>query len=1230
MQGFPGGTPDPQQLQATMLAIEQACSLIQLHMNPSEAEKVISALHSSLMPYQACRFILETSQMPNARFQAAGAIGDAAVREWGILADDHKRSLILYCLNYVMEHASSPDGYVQSKVSAVAARLLKRGCFLPMSYKNHSVCGLVGLVFGSYSYSDMEHICRVEFSNQEKAAIFSEVEQSIRGIHGPNRQFAGINFLETLVSEFSPLTASAMGLPKEFHDQCEWSLEVHFLKDFYCWAQAAVFNTADKILNSNVSVPEERACSAALRLMFQILSWNFKHTVEHENLDAKINSGLRSDTINLKKFERSLVKPGSMWRDILISSGHTTWVLNFYTTLRQKYSYDTLWGDSPLAVSCRQLIVQLCSLSGPVFPNDNGDAQIQHLMHILSAAVLWIEPPDVIAASIRNGGSESEFIDGCHVLLSMASLTTGSLFDHLLKSIRQYGTINLLSALTSEAVKSVLDNQSEEETWGSDALDILLETWNVILGDVDADKTPISVDGALAASSLFKVIVESHLKAAADSAFEDTDDTEYFHVSVSKRDEQLALYALIARAAADTTIPYLTQLFSERFARLNQRNGESDPTQTLEELYWLLMITSHVLTDSGEGETLLIPEALQAGFPNVVEAGQHPVVMLSWSVINFSRQCLDPVIRSKYFSPRLMEAVIWFLARWVATYLVPLDVSRQVSGTDIDSVGTNGTQHSRKLLNTFAWENNQGELVLDFVVLISMLALTTYQGENELQTLTCQKLLATVVRRKHTCTYLVQLTWEPDNKIGGYSEKCSTHHSSSCDWQKMLRNPDSWRDLTRAFASGRSLFSLSGRLQRSLAETLACAASCIKDPEASAQYLRDLMGPVAGCLVENASRSDLKSVAHQADVVYMVCCLLERLRGAARAAQPRTQKVLFEMGHTVMNSLLTLLEVYRNESAVVYMILKFVVDFVDGQAVFLDAKETSALVSFSLRLLQIYSSHNIGKFVMLSLSSSLRSESQAEKYKDLRALLRLLTNICSKDLVGFLSESNGEGLPDIAEVIYVGLDIVTPLISLDLLKYPKLGRDYFLLVSHLLEVYPEKVAHLNRDAFARIAGSLEFGLRNQDSDVVERCLGAVNALASYHFKERLEGRSGLNSQIMESEGSNGKLQESISSHFLRLLLQLLLFEDFRMELAGSAADALLPLLFCEQELYQRLVHELLEKQQNPTVKSRLATAFHNLTSSNNLSSSLDRPNRQKFRKNLRAFLADVSGFMQIK
>nr|CAD1836168.1 unnamed protein product [Ananas comosus var. bracteatus] len=1170
MQGFPGGLPDLAHLQATMNAIEHACSLIQMHMNPAEAESVIASLHSSHMPYQTCRFIIETSKVPNARFQAAGAIGDAAIREWGILTDENKRSLIIFCLQYVMEHASAPDAYVQSKVSAVAARLLKRGW--------------------------------LEFPEAEKAAILFEVKQSILGNHGSGPQFVGINFVESLVSEFSPSTSSALGLPREFHEQCQSFLEMNYLKEFYCWAQAALLSVSNKVLEHPTSVPEEKVCSAALRLMFQILNWDFKHAAnEPDNSHSRINtltSGIRHDAVMLKKFDHSLVKPGPTWNDVLISSGHTSWLLNFYATLRENCSYDTLWIDSPIAVSARQLIVQLCSLAGAVFPSDNGETQIKHIVLILSAIIQWIDPPDVISASIQSGQSESEFIDGCHALLSMASLTSAMLFDNLLTSLRPYGTIHVLSSLTSEVVKILTVNQDEEETWSADALDILLETWSVTLGQTDGDKTIFPHDRVFAASSLFNTIVESHLKAAADSALDENDDTEYFHASVSKRDERLASYALIARAAADMTVPFLVRLFSERFSLLSQRISGNESTRTLEELYWLLLITGHVLTDSGEGETALVPEALQAGFLNVVEAVHHPVVALSWSIIQFSRQCLDTEMRSMYFSPRLMEAVIWFLARWVATYLLPLDTRKeQISTTYHDDGSQHESQFSRKILLTFAVEHNQVDFVLDSVVRISVATLTLYPGENELQALTCQKLLAALVRHKQISVRLLLL--------------------------------DSWRDLARAFANERALFSVNARIQRSLAETLVCAASFIKDSEASAQYLRDLLGPIVACLVDNSSRNDLKAVAQQADAIYMVSCLLERLRGAARATQPRTQKALFEMGHSVMNPLLTLLEAYKNQSAVVYLILKFVVDFVDGQVVYLGAKETTILINFCLRLLQIYSCNNIGK-ISLSLSTSLRSEAQVEKYKDLRALLQLLTNICSKDLIDFSSVGDDENTTDISEVIYVGLHIVTPLISLDLLKYPKLSRDYFALVSHMLEVYPEKVAQLNKDAFAHIIGTLDFGIQHQDIDVFEKCLSAVNALASYHFKQRSAGKEGLSAQTVESQGSNGKLQESIASHFLRLLMQLLLFEDFRMELAGSAADALLPLLLCEQDLYQRLVQELLERQPIPALKSRLASAFHSLTSSNQLSSSLNRPNRQRFRKNLHEFLVEVSGFMRIK
>ncbi|KAJ4968652.1 hypothetical protein NE237_015353 [Protea cynaroides] len=1161
MQNFFNGRPeDLVHFQSTMQTIEHACSSIQMHTNPAVAEATILSLRQSPQLYQTCKFILENSQVANARFQAAAAIRDVAIREWGILSADDKRSLVSFCLCFVIQHASSPDAYVQGKVSAVGAQLMKRGW--------------------------------LDFMESEQEAFLSEVQMAVLGNHGVAAQFIGINFLESMVSEFSPATSTAMGLPREFHEQCRASLELHYLKKFYCWAQEAAFSVTNKVVECDSSVLEVKVCDAALRLMFQIMNWDFQLSKNaHERAINVFSSGLRNYVVLLKKSECILVQPGSSWRDVLISSGHIGWLLSLYGTLRQKSSFDTYWLDSPFAVSARQLIIQLCSLTGTIFPSDNGQMQELHLVQMLSGIIQWIHPPDIISAAIENGKSESELLDGCRVLLYIATLTTPMVFDKLLKSISPLGTLSLLSSLTCEVVKARMAENTKEETWSWYARDILLDTWTTILQPPDIGKdAELPPEGIRASACVFNLIVESELKDASASAFDDGDDSGLPQASISAMDERLSSYALLARAAVDVTIPLLTKLFSERFTLLYHGRGTSDPTCTLEELYSLLLITGHVLADDGEGETPLVPEALQAHFVDILEAKQHPVVVLSCSIIKFAEQSLDPETRAAYFSPRLMEAVIWFLARWSDTYLMPLEGGRQSDGDC-----QHESQPSKKALLSFFGEHNQGKLVLDIIVKISMTTLVSYPGETQLQELTCCLLLPAVVRRKNVCAHLVTL--------------------------------DSWHNLANAFANGRSLFSLTATHQRSLAENMIRSAAGMRNSEASNQYVRDLMGQMTSYLVDISSDSNLKSIAQQPDAILSVSCLLERLRGAARASQPRTQKAIFEMGISVMKPILTLLEIYKHESAVVYMLLKFVVDWVDGQIVFLEAKDTTIVVSFCMQLLQLYSSHNIGK-ISLSLSSSLLSEERTEKYKDLRALLQLLKNLCSKDLVDFSSDSSEAERTDIAQVVYLGLHIVTPLISLELLKYPKLCRDYFELLSHMLEVYPEKVAQLNNEAFAHIVGTLDFGIHHQDTEIVNMCLRALNVLASYHYKERGAGKEGLGSHAAGMMDQGGKWQEGILSRFLQALLQLLLFEDYSTELVSSAADALFPLILCEQGLYQRLGHELIERQMNPQLKSRLANALQCLTSSNELSSTLDRINSQKFRKNLYAFLGEVRGFLR--
>ncbi|XP_042013629.1 exportin-4-like [Salvia splendens] len=1154
-QSFPQNTEaaDMAQLQATMQAVELACSSIQMHANPAAAEATLLSLCQSPRPYRTCQFILENSQLPLARFQAAGAIRDAGIREWGFLETDDRRGLISFCLCFIMKHANLPEGYVIAKVASVAAQLLKRGW--------------------------------LDFTALEKEAFFLEVKQAVDGTHGLAVQYSGISFLESLVSEFSPSTSTAMGLPREFHEQCLMSLEHDYLKVFYSWVQHAAFNVSNRIIEADSEVPEVKVCSSALRLMLQILNWDFrgKNAIDSSKRGMDLFQSVMKQE-NSRRTECILVQPGPAWRDLLISSGHVGWLSNFYTALRQKFSSEGFWIDCPLAVSARKLLVQFLSLTGAIFPSDSGNTQKQHLLQLLAGIVQWMEPPDAVTQAIKLGKSDSELLDGCRALLSIATVTTPLIFDELLKSLRPYGTLTLLSALMREVYKDLTENQTDDETWSWVARDILLDTWTTLLQqlEVSGQNNMLPSEGISAAANLFELIVESELKGASASAFSDDDDApNYAQASIAAMDERLSSYALIARAALGSTIPFLTKCFSERIMMLHQGRGIRDPTETLEELYSLLLIFGHVLADEGQGETPLVPKEIESHYTNILEVDKHPVVALCSTVIAFAEQSLDPEMRASFFSPRLMEAVVWFLARWMSTYLLIHDGS--------------GEKHSKNALISFYGETNHGKVVLDTIIRISSSTFVSYPGEKDLQALTCYQLLHSLVKRRNIINHLVNL--------------------------------DSWRDLVNAFCNERALLSLNAAHQRSLAQTLALSALGIKNSEASNEFIRSLTNHMTAYLVELSSKHDLKSIALQPDIILLVSCLFERLRGVARVSEPRIQKAIYEMGFSVMNPVLIFLQAYKDEFVVVYQLLKFATDWVESQISYLEAKETAAMVDFCMRLLQLYSSHNIGK-ISVGLSNSLRNEADVEKYKDLRALLQLLSNLCSKDMVDFASEPIETYGTNISQVVYTGLHIVTPLITPDQLKFPKLCQCYFSLLSHMLEVYPEIIVQLNVDAFSHILGTLDFGLHHQDIEVVDLCLRSIKALASHHYKDRVSGKIGLGSHASSYKDPEGNIREGILSQFLRSLLKLLLFDDYSVDLVGPAADALLPLILCEQSTYQSLANELIERQRIPTFRSRLTNAIQALTTSNNLSTTLDRLNHQKFRKNLHSFLIEVRGFLR--
>lgn len=86
---------------------------------------------------------------------------------------------------------------------------------------------------------------------------------------------------------------------------------------------------------------------------------------------------------------------------------------------------------------------------------------------------------------------------------------------------------------------------------------------------------------------------------------------------------------------------------------------------------------------------------------------------------------------------------------------------------------------------------------------------------------------------------------------------------------------------------------------------------------------------------------------------------------------------------------------------------------------FLQAADLHALCQWVLRLLQQYSQHARGR-VSVAAAKRLRDAAEEDTYRDLRALLKLLTQLTNRDMLDFRDSTNGPAV-DVAQVCWGSL-----------------------------------------------------------------------------------------------------------------------------------------------------------------------------------------------------------------
>uniref|UniRef100_A0A671UI68 Exportin-4 n=1 Tax=Sparus aurata TaxID=8175 RepID=A0A671UI68_SPAAU len=1001
-------------------------------------------------------------------------------------------------------------------------------------------------------------------------SIFHEVGQLISS-GNPTVQTLACSILTALLSEFSSSSkTSSIGLSMEFHGSCKRVFQEEGLRQIFMLTMEVLqeFSRREN-LNAQMSSVFQRY----LTLANQVLSWNF----------------LPPNHI-LSSSENVTLKPTESWREALLD----TRVMDLFFTVHRK-----IREDSDMAQDSLQCLAQLASMHGPIFPDES--AQVSYLAHLvegLLSMINGIEIEDSEAVGISN------IISNLITMFPRSTLT--ALPSDLFTSF-----INCLTLLTcsfgrSAALEEVLD---KDDMVYMEAYDKLLESWLTLVQDEEHFPRGCFVQPAI---QVFNSYIQCHL-AAPDgtrnlsangiSSHEEEEINELQEDDRELFSDQLSSIGMLGRVAADHCIPLLTTLLEDRVTRLHgqlQRTQQhlmassdlgSVDRKVLDELYedihWLILVTGYVLADDPQGETPLIPsEVMEFSIKHSTEVDINTTLQIlgspgekASSIPGCNRtdsviRLLSAVLRTsevesratrasltELLSPQMGKDIMWFLRPDISLY----------------------TAISIPLSTAFGVDTEGAQWIVGYLLEKVINNLSVWSSETELANDTVE-LLVTLVEKRERANIVVQC--------------------------------ESWWNLAKQFASrSPPLHLLSSSVQRSLMKALVLGGFAHMDADAKQQYWAEVLHPLQQRFLNLINQENFAQISQEEAVKQEIVATLEALCGIAEATQIDNVVSLFSFLMDFLSSCIGLMEVYSNTPETINLIIEVFVEVAHKQICYLGETKSMKLYEACLTLLQVYSKNN---------QSRKRSDATAEEdqYQDLLLIMELLTNLLSKEFIDFsdtddVFRNQDQGTPassrtvSAADVVLYGVNIVLPLMSQDLLKFPSLCNQYYKLITFICEIFPEKIPQLPEDLFKSLMFSLELGMTSMSSEISQLCLEALSPLAE---------------QCAKSQEKDTPLFIA-TRHFLKLVFDMLVLQKHNTEMA--AGEAFYTLVCLHQAEYSELVETLLSSQRDAVIYQRLADAFNKLTASST-PPTMDRKQKVAFLKSLEEFVANVGGLLCMK
>lgn len=295
-------------------------------------------------------------------------------------------------------------------------------------------------------------------------------------------QRTSAELLTAIVHEFSPATASQMGLPWSWHETCREGLETTLLPDIFAYALTLAARAAPPA--SQGADPEGRAV-AALELLAAVLSWDFA-------AGRKVSWMAPADGSRPAHHSRVTALPPELWA-ALAAPNALDWLEPLVRSLQGLRVQHAQTG-SPSPTQDRLLAAVLAfagQLAGVSCKGSGSMARTQPEAANQLAAVMRVVLPCVLPAQqalwLAAKGGEEALMGALHALLAAAAAHRARGFE----ADPQW--VPGLVELTVAVFKG--EGEAKDEPWLEEAQDVLLDMWMELISDPARCGRDVGVSG---------------------------------------------------------------------------------------------------------------------------------------------------------------------------------------------------------------------------------------------------------------------------------------------------------------------------------------------------------------------------------------------------------------------------------------------------------------------------------------------------------------------------------------------------------------------------------------------------------------------------------------------------------------------------------------------------------------------------------------------------------------